>query len=85
MESGLGLLMGEHSTEDVKQSIEFYKEIIADLENMEVTATEILAKFEQRTGRSAKEFERDIRASYAKTFNEIIALMPFMTQGNEIK
>jgi hypothetical protein len=82
---GLGLMMTNSSIEDIKESIEFYKEIIADLENMEVTAREILAKFEQRTGRSAKEFERDIRASYAQTLNEIIALMPFMTQGNEIK
>lgn len=82
-EVALGLMKINASTEDILTSAEMLKEIVADLENMEVPVTDILAKLEQGTGRSAKEFECDIRVRVAQTLNEIIALMPFMAQGNE--
>lgn len=79
MKLDLGLLMdeysGEYSREGVKQSVEVFKEIISDLENMDISTSEIFEKLEKRTGRSAKEFERDIRIQFSESYREFCGIL----------
>ena len=62
----------ERSREDVKESIKFYDEFISDLKNMDISMSEILARFSKKTGKSAVEVEQDLRNVFADQFQEII-------------
>lgn len=73
-ESSMGLLLSERSREKVTESIKFHDELISDLKNMDISMSEILARFSKKIGKSAVEVEQDLRNLFADQFQEIIII-----------
>ena len=83
-ETGFALeMIKKHSKEEAENGIEFYKKLVADLENKDVPAMEIVERFAKETGRTAKDIEMDIRKLYAETFRTRIEAFEHVTASLE--
>jgi hypothetical protein len=80
MESSLGLALSKESRENIQEGFEQTKKLIADIENMDVSLSEIFAKLGKNTEKTAVEIEKEVRMMFAEKMRETIVIMEALVE-----